>query len=170
MEPRTLVLTPGMQPHRIVSWHTAICDWYSGKVEIVASYTAEVSSPSITMKIPAVVRCLRATPSMKKAVKFSRMNVYARDGYRCQYCGVKLPMLKLNYDHVVPRSRGGKTCFTNVTSCCYPCNRRKGNRTPHEAGMTLLSLPVKPKKLPVQTRIEVKDLPEVWSPYIASAG
>src|SRR3989442_672074 len=72
-----------------------------------------------------------------KPWKFPCVNIYARDGYRCQYCGAKCGIDQLTYDHVIPRSRGGRTTWDNIVSCCYTCNANKANRTPAEARMTL---------------------------------
>jgi 5-methylcytosine-specific restriction endonuclease McrA len=153
-----------------VSWEEAVSKIYDNKYEVIAEYAETVSSPSITMNVPAVVRSKKATPRMKKAVKFSRINVYTRDGFRCQYCGVKKPVDELNYDHVVPRSRGGPTNFLNLTTSCYPCNTRKGNRTPAEAGMKLRSLPYFPKSLPLHTlQLRNKEIVPEWVEYIQVA-
>ena len=106
---RTLVLDLGYQPLRIVSWQRAVTMLFEGKVEVVEEYDEDIRSVSVTIKMPAVVRLLRALRGRKKAVKFSRINVMTRDRFRCQYCGLQLPMSRLNYDHVVPRSQNSKT-------------------------------------------------------------
>ena len=172
MKVQTLILTPWMAPHRVVPWEEGISKLYEGKCEVIAEYEETVSSPSMTMRIPAVLRSKRPTPSMKKAVKFSRANVYARDGFRCQYCGVvKRDSRELNYDHVVPRSRGGPKTWENIVTACYPCNDKKHNRTPAEAGMTLRRLPVKPKTLPMTALVVKLDraVPEEWAAYLQTA-
>ncbi len=167
---RTLVLTPWMTPHRIVPWERAVTLWYEGKVEVLASYDVDLRSPSTTIKMPAVIRVKKPTPAMKKSVKFSRSNVLARDNWTCCFCGQKLPSSKLNYDHVVPRSRRGKTNFENVVTSCYPCNRKKGNRTPAEAGMTMRYLPHRPRTLPLlPLRIERQEIPAEWSGFLGRA-
>ncbi|MFZ9098645.1 MAG: HNH endonuclease, partial [Burkholderiaceae bacterium] len=76
--------------------------------------------------------------------KFIRRNIFARDGSRCQYCGKRFPTSELSIDHVVPRSQGGKTTWTNVVTACRGCNHRKGNRTPEQARMPLLYVPYVP--------------------------
>ncbi len=100
-------------------------------------------------------------------MRFSRINVYTRDGFRCQYCGERKEMRDLNYDHVVPRVRGGHTVWENIVTSCYACNDRKGSRTPEEAGMTLRRKPFKPSSLPVTPafRLTRSEMPEVWLPY-----
>jgi 5-methylcytosine-specific restriction endonuclease McrA len=78
-------------------------------------------------------------------------------------------MPELNYDHVVPRIQGGKTIWENIVTACYPCNDRKGGRTPDQAGMKLRRAPYKPKTLPMLgPRFDVKSVPAVWLGYIVS--
>jgi 5-methylcytosine-specific restriction endonuclease McrA len=81
-------------------------------------------------------------------VKFTRHNVFERDGNTCQYCGVNFSRDSLNLDHIMPRDRGGQTTWENIVCSCIPCNTRKGNRLPHEAGMALIRKPKRPKWRP----------------------
>ena len=105
--------------------------------------------------------------SSKKGPKFSRINVYQRDKFTCQYCGARLPMSQLNYDHVVPRRLGGRTVWENIVTACYPCNARKAGRTPEMAGMRLRRKPVRPHSLPVSTVVLThRHLPDAWAPYV----
>ena len=165
---RVLVLDTSHRAHRIVSWQRAICMLYDGKVEVLYEYDGEViNSPSISIPMPSVVRMLKKTRSTKASIKFSRENVFCRDGFQCQYCGGEFDARNLNYDHVVPRSRGGKTCWENVVAACFPCNEAKANRTPDEAGMPLKRLPRKPAWLPVTTkRFNIVHMPEEWRVYL----
>jgi len=100
-------------------------------------------------------------------VHFSRVNVYTRDGFRCQYCGERKAMRDLNYDHVIARVRGGKTVWENIVTSCYACNDRKGSRTPEEAGMTLRGKPFKPSSLRVTPVLSItrSEMPALWLPY-----
>jgi 5-methylcytosine-specific restriction endonuclease McrA len=164
---RTLLLTPWMSPHRIISWERAVVLLVLGKVDVISAYEDEVRGPSHALPTPSIVRMKKGGPRNKPVVRFSRVNVFTRDGFRCQYCGERLPVRELNYDHVVPRSKGGKTTWENIVTSCYPCNLRKGSRTPEEAGMTLAKRPVVPKSLPVASglRFTTRDVPETWAPY-----
>jgi 5-methylcytosine-specific restriction endonuclease McrA len=164
---RTLVLDRGYQPHRIVSWQRAVLMLFDGKVEVVEEYDDDIRSVSFVIKMPAVVRLLRAVRG-RRGVKFSRMNVATRDGFRCQYCGDKLPLCKLTYDHVIPRAQGGTTCWENIVMACYPCNGRKGCRSPEKMGMRLLERPVRPQWLPlVAFRIDPAcSVPEAWMNWV----
>jgi len=108
-----------------------------------------VRTVSFEIMAPRVVRLLVYDRLPKRVVRFNRRNIFARDGNRCQYCGRKLPSSELSIDHVVPRSRGGQTVWNNVVCACVECNKRKGGRTPKEAGMRLVHKPVRPKRSPV---------------------
>lgn len=168
MSSHTLILTPWMSPHRVVPWHIAICLQYSGKIDVLEVYDEVVRSPSVEMPIPCVARLKRAVSHVKKGVKFSRINVMTRDKFTCQYCGTRLPMSQLNYDHVVPRAQGGKTVWENIVTACYPCNSRKEGRTPQQAGMRLIRQPTRPKSLPMTglSGTFFPGAPEVWDFYL----
>lgn len=164
---RTLVLDQGYQPHRIVSWKRAVIMLFEGKVEVVEEYNEEIRSVSITIKMPAVVRLLNRVRGKKQAVKFSRMNVATRDDFKCQYCGDRLPLSKLTYDHVKPRAHGGRTVWENIVMACYSCNEHKRDRTPEQAGMKLRKAPVKPAWLPAVTlRFDTSSIPDAWASWV----
>jgi len=141
--------------------------WWEGKCEVVEEYDEDIKSVSFTIKMPAVVRLLHRVRGKKQAVKFSRINVATRDSFTCQYCVTRMPLSKLTYDHVIPKSKGGRTLWENIVMACYPCNERKANRTPAEAKMKLKKVPVKPAYLPVVTmRFEVTSIPDAWASYV----
>ena len=164
---QTLMLTPWMAPHKIIPWQRAIVLAYLEKVEVIETWDAEIRSPSRAMMTPAVVRLKKGSVATKQSIRFSRVNVFTRDRFRCQYCGEHKAVKQLNYDHVIPRVQGGKTVWENIVTSCYACNDRKGSRTPEQAGMRLLKQPKKPTSLPVvpPIRIDDGDLPELWQPY-----
>lgn len=165
---KTLVLDRGFQPHRVVSWQRAITMLFQEKVEVISEYDEEVyRGRTMTIKMPAVVRLLQVV-RRKKSVRFSRINVLTRDNWCCQYCGNKFPTSKLNYDHVVPRSQGGKTIWENIVTSCYPCNAKKRDKTPQQAGMRLRRKPYKPKSLPVIAFYveDHKTIPEAWQNFV----
>ena len=90
-----------------------------------------------------------------------------RDSFVCQYCGKKHRMDELNYDHVLPRAKGGKTVWENIVTSCYPCNDKKGSKTPAEAKMRLLRAPFRPKTLPLERPVlALRSVPEEWRPFI----
>ena len=168
---RTLLLSQGYEPIKVISWQRAITLLTLGKVEVIEEYDHEIRAVSVVIKIPAVVRLLRAFRRHAKPVKFSRINIYARDGYRCQYCGAKCPISELTYDHVTPRAKGGRTTWDNIVTCCYPCNYAKGSRTPAEAKMSLKSAPVRPQWVPAVTiRVSTRSVPDAWRDYLYWTG
>ena len=168
---RTLLLSQGYEPIKVISWQRAISLLFLGKVEVLEEYDHNIRSISLVIKIPAVVRLLRAFRRHAKPVKFSRVNIYARDNYRCQYCGNKASISELTYDHVIPRSQGGTTEWMNIVTCCYECNRKKGGRTPKQASMILLSQPAQPNWVPAVTiRISLKSVPDAWRDYLYWTG
>jgi 5-methylcytosine-specific restriction endonuclease McrA len=167
----TLLLSQSYEPIKVISWQRAISLMFLGKAEVVEEYDNNIRTVSLVFKIPAVVRLLKAFRRFAKPIKFSRANIYARDSHRCQYCGRKAAVADLTYDHVVPRSQGGATTWTNIVSCCFQCNRKKGGRTPKEAGMTLLAAPVRPQWVTaVAIRVSVRSVPDAWRDYLYWTG
>lgn len=168
---QTLMLDQGYAPVKVIPWQRAIQLLFLGKCEVVEEYDQEIRSTKLVMKIPAVVRLLRAFRRHRKPVKFSRVNIYARDGYRCQYCGDKFSIGELTYDHVIPRAQGGKTTWTNIVSCCQECNAHKANRTPVQARMKLRKEPKQPVDVPALV-IEVsrENVPAAWRDYLYWTG
>jgi len=168
---RTLLLSQSYEPIKVITWQRAITLLFLGKVEVVEEYADDLRSVSLIIKIPAVVRLLRAFRRHHKPVKFSRVNIYARDNYTCQYCATKLGVAELTYDHVVPRSQGGATAWTNIVTCCHDCNRQKGGRTPAQAAMRLLCEPQQPRWVPsVLIRVSVRSVPDAWRDYLYWTG
>jgi len=169
MEAQVLVLDPGYQPVTRISWQRAMVLWATNKVEIIEEYEDKVlRTVTFTIRMPSVIRFLRAIRGKRKVIKFSRNNIHLRDKGACQYCGVKVPLSEYTYDHVTPRAQGGKTTWENIATCCMPCNQRKSGRTPEQAGMRLRSTPVRPTKLP-ELRVTITwsaSMPEVWRSYL----
>lgn len=164
---QVLLLNITYEPLRIINWKKAVTMLTLGKVEVLEEYGTEIHSVSFTLKLPSVVRLLMMARKPKTSVKFSRQNIYARDKYHCQYCGRKFPTEDLSYDHVIPKSRGGKTVWTNIVTACLACNRKKGGRTPNEARMRLIRKPTAPKWLPaLRITIGHKDIPNSWRDYL----
>ncbi len=164
---QVLLLNITYEPLKVINWKKAITLLFLNKVEVVEEYGTEVHSISFTIKLPAVVRLLRMVKRPKTHVKFSRQNIYARDKYRCQYCGKRSASEELTYDHVIPKSRGGTTRWENIVTCCIDCNRKKGGRTPEEARMKLTRKPSRPQWLPaVRVTIGFKEIPRSWRDYL----
>ena len=119
--------------------------------------------------VPRVIRLLTYDRLPKTRVRLNRRNLFARDASRCQYCGRKFRSSELSIDHVVPRSRGGRTMWTNVVCACMTCNVRKGGRTPDEAGMHLVQKPVQPRFSPVITLHASSERYRSWKQFLDAA-
>lgn len=128
-------------PLSLWSWQDAIKAVFLDRVNIVANYDMEVSSPSFAMQLPSVVS-LKSYIRPSKTPAFTRFNVFLRDKFECQYCGTSEG--DLTFDHVVPRSKGGITSWENVCAACSPCNVRKGNKMPKDVGMIPRQTPYVP--------------------------
>ena len=103
------------------------------------------------LQAPRVIRLLFYDRVPRQTLRFNRRNLFARDANHCQYCGKTFPTSELSLDHVVPRSRGGQTCWENIVCACVTCNVRKGGRTPSEAHVRLIRPPIRPKRSPLLT-------------------
>jgi 5-methylcytosine-specific restriction endonuclease McrA len=163
----TLLLNSSFEPVKVVSWKKAVVMVLLGKVEVIEEYDRIIRGISFALRLPAVIRLTRYIKKRTLIIKFSRQNVYIRDGGRCQYCGSLFSERDLTYDHVVPRSKGGETEWTNVVTCCTRCNLKKGGRTPEEAGMSLIRKPKPPIWIPLLTMsLGLKETPEPWRDYL----
>jgi 5-methylcytosine-specific restriction endonuclease McrA len=162
-----LFLDNDWQPLRVEPWTRAVTDMFLGKVEVIEySRDRMIRAVSRELPMPAVVRVLRRFRRDRQAIRFSRVNIYARDAFTCQYCGQRQVTEELTFDHVVPRCAGGTTTWENIVTCCVPCNRAKANRTPAQARMHLLRRPLKPRYLPVVTVLMGRrQVPDEWRPY-----
>ena len=118
------------------------------------------------VRVPRVIVLQTFDRIPRRYVRFSRINVFARDAFTCQYCSTRLPRIDLNLDHVVPRSLGGKSTWENVVCCCVDCNRRKGGRTPMQAGLRLLRAPKKPRWTPFANFMWARIRYEEWRPFL----
>lgn len=128
-----------------------------------------ISTVSRTIRIPRVLVLSAYEYLPKGKVRFSRLNIYGRDRDTCQYCGRQLPRPDLNLDHVQPRSQGGKTSWENVVCSCVECNLRKGGRTPEQAGMALLTKPVRPRWTPFFRGAVKRVTYREWLPFLTLA-
>lgn len=164
---QVLLLNLSYEPLKVINWKKAITLLCLGKVEVIEEYGYDIHSVSLTIKLPSVVRLLRLVKRPRKPVRFSRQNIYARDRYRCQYCGRRFITEELTYDHVLPRSRGGKTEWKNIVTCCVSCNRKKGGKTPEEAKMRLIRKPHRPSWVPaLRITIGIREVPTAWRDYL----
>ena len=128
-----------------------------------------VSTVSFDIRVPRVIRLMGYDKLPQQNVKFNRRNIFARDESRCQYCGKRFQTQELSLDHVIPRSRGGMACWTNVVCACTNCNKRKGGRTPRQAHMKLIRVPRKPHRSPL-IRLKLQSGKyESWKTFLNNA-
>jgi 5-methylcytosine-specific restriction endonuclease McrA len=150
----TLVLNADFQPLtplRLISGRRAVEHVYMDKVSVVEEWPIAFRSPSISITVPKVVALNVYAPVSRRA-KFCRRSIFLRDKYCCQYCGKRFTLNELTFDHVIPKSMGGKTEWTNVLAACVACNLRKqdhmpnysGRRGSHKHGMRPLKEPREP--------------------------
>jgi 5-methylcytosine-specific restriction endonuclease McrA len=160
-----LVLNATYEPLGVVPVRRAVCLVLADKADILHDDGGEFRSMRTRLPRPLVIR-LRYVVKVPyhRRTALSRRAVFARDDHRCGYCGGHADSI----DHVLPRSRGGQHVWENVIAACRPCNLRKRDRTPEEAGMRIASRPAAPREL-AWIAIAVGAVPEAWKPYLARA-
>lgn len=166
---RSLLLNASYEPLRVISWQKAVILLFKEKVEVIASYERVIRGVSLSLELPSVLRlrCRVRVARHIHQVPFSRANIYLRDKYRCQYCARQLPHSELTFDHVIPVSKGGRKGWENIVTCCIACNRRKGGRTPAQAGLELVRKPKRPTHLPAYTvTYGLSEVPPSWRDYL----
>jgi 5-methylcytosine-specific restriction endonuclease McrA len=136
-------------PLSVWSWQDAIKAVYQDRVNVVHEYDRIVRSPSQAFRLPSVISLKEYVPAARRPA-FTRFNVFLRDRFECQYCGDGFPAPELTFDHVIPRSRGGRTTWTNVVTACSCCNLVKGSRLPNEARMFPRNKAVQPTSTELQ--------------------
>lgn len=182
-----LVLNKNYMPVSVTSLRRAFVMLYCGDAKAVAeNYDtfdfeswAEVSVAASSIgkgeyiktvtriiKAPKVIILLRYGGFHRKRPRFSRLNIFRRDGGKCQYCGRGFPKNELTIDHVVPRALGGASRWDNVVCSCGACNRRKGGRTPEQAGMKLLAKPAEPQWGPFANLYVHAVRHKEWEPFV----
>jgi 5-methylcytosine-specific restriction endonuclease McrA len=155
-------------PLSLWSWQDAVKAVFLDRVNIIDHYDVLVRSPSLEMQLPSVVSLKEYVPSARHPA-FTRFNVFLRDRFTCQYCGEPYPSHELTFDHLVPRSRGGRTVWTNVVTACATCNLWKGNRLPRESRMYPRHRPVQPTTWMLQENgraFPPNYLHESWRDYL----
>ena len=154
---RALALTERYESHDFETWAT---------LEVLDAHE-HVGTPGGRLRVPRLVLLATFDRVPRAPVRLSRRNVFLRDGYQCQYCGVRPPVRELNLDHVIPRSRGGRGTWDNLVTSCRDCNLAKGRALPDECGMKLLSTPKRPRwSAAVQLEAAPRWFKE-WDPFLA---
>lgn len=170
---RALLLDRNYMALSVVSWKKAIKLMVKGKAEAVdfaATPGTLVRHAEGVFNVPTIIRLLTVIPwrAHQGRMRFSRHNMIVRDNSECQYCGVHVGKHTATVDHVIPRSKGGKTDYFNCVTSCKTCNNKKGDRTPDEAKMTLRQKPKRPT-FAVLYQHYMNNPPQEWHDYIIGA-
>ena len=136
-------------PLSLWSWQDSIKAGFLNRVNVVSEYEKQVHSPNFTMRLPSVI-ALQEFVSTTRRPAFTRFNLFLRDSFCCQYCGGRFVVEDLTFDHVIPKSRGGRTRWDNVVSACAPCNVQKGHRLVREMGVH----PLRKPKVPTNKQLQ----------------
>lgn len=155
-------------PLSIWPWQEAVKAVFRESVVVVSEYERTIHSPSLELKLPSVLALKEFVPSVQTPA-FTRFNVFLRDKWRCQYCGGFFKTHQLTFDHVVPRSKGGKSSWTNIVTACRICNARKGSKLPRECGMLPMNEPYEPTIFELQDvgrKFPPNFLHTSWSDYL----
>lgn len=141
---RVVVLNADYSYLNSVSWKRAIRLLVKGKAESLKNSAREIiTTGGKKILVPALMRLIKIVRNVyRNRVPFSKKNIHIRDGGKCMYCGVTGE--RLTIDHVIPKSRGGKTSWDNCVASCKKCNAVKADRTPNEARMSLIKRPNQP--------------------------
>jgi 5-methylcytosine-specific restriction endonuclease McrA len=164
---QVLVLNASYEPLNVTTVRRAHVLVFKGKAEVIEELDRPLRSATGRFQWPHVIRLVQYV-RVPRAIqrKISRRALFARDGWRCVYCGTANNRLTL--DHVVPRSRGGDSVWENVVTSCAPCNHRKGNRLPHEVHMELRIYPTPPNPA-LFIQLAAPKIPERWLQYLPGA-
>ena len=161
---KVLVLNADYSAISVCSVPKAFLLVYLEKAELLkGDDRARLRTVSTSFPLPSVIKLHHYVSMPYKGVVLNRQNIFKRDGNKCAYCGQSR---ELTLDHVIPKSRGGKTNWDNLITACKRCNGRKGNDTPEEAAMPLLRKPFKPSFV-MFLRDFSGSLSEIWAPYLA---
>ena len=125
-----------------------------------------IRTVSFEIRVPEVIVLTRYSGMPAQRATFSRRNLYKRDTNTCQYCGGRPGTSELSIDHVVPRSRGGRSSWENCVLACVLCNSRKANRLPPEAGMHLIRRPVAPRWTPIM-EVPIARVRQSWRKFVS---
>lgn len=137
---------------------------YLLKAELVVERSnLKIRTVNLAFPFPSVIKLLTYIRIPFNNVELTRKNIIKRDSNKCQYCGKKA--VAMTVDHIIPKSRGGTESWENLTTACVQCNNIKGNRTPEEAGMKLLSKPRKANHI-IFLRQNLGRLEDSWRPFL----
>lgn len=142
---QTLLLDSSYFPLQMIDWKKALTLFFTERAEVVEHHAdVIIRSPRENFKLPKVMRLFCKVGNLNN-VKFNRVNVFYRDNFTCQYCRTKFKASELTLDHVYPKSKGGKSEWTNIVTACGKCNNKKADKLPNECSMKPIRAPQEPK-------------------------
>ncbi len=159
-----LVLNFTYEALNVTSFQRAVKLIFSGKAELVHGRERVISSPTLEMRMPSIIRMLYYIRRPIQRVALTKKNILIRDDHTCQYCGLHGDKL-MTVDHIVPKSKGGPSTWENLVCACMRCNNRKNNRAPGDANMVLVRKPRQPKYIP-WIQIKRNTLPGEWCKFL----
>jgi 5-methylcytosine-specific restriction endonuclease McrA len=191
LDSKVLVLNQGMAPVNVTTGFDAICKLFKGEAQAVVDYqfydfdewvvcwedavkeskhmeAKIVRSQTLCIAVPEIIRLKNYKKFLFRRPKLSRAALFRRDDDTCQYCGRQKSKKDLNIDHVFPQSRGGKNSWKNLVVSCIPCNNRKKDKTPKEAGMPLIREPYMPHWAALKNGFSTKNTPRSWEDFLGT--
>ena len=155
-------------PLSLWGWQDVVKAVFLERVDIVQKYERIISSPSFKIELPSVI-ALKEYVHQARNPAFTRFNVFLRDKFTCQYCNKAFSATELTFDHVVPRSKGGKTNWENVVAACTKCNFYKANKMPDKMGIKPFKPPQRPNAFQLQEngrKFPPNHLHHTWTDYL----
>ena len=161
-----LVLDASYRPIKQISWQKAMILFFQDKIEVIREYDDTwINSPSQKFKLPSVIRLINYIFKLPWGIKLTRTNIFVRDRGKCQYCDKKLNKGRFTIDHVIPRSKGGKTVWENLVTSCARCNTRKGDSLLKDSDFILKNKPIQPKNTFFISTLD--ETPQSWIDFLA---
>lgn len=161
-----LVLDASYRPIKQISWQKAMILFFQDKIEVIREYDDTwINSPSKKFKLPSVIRLINYIFKLPWGIKLTRTNIFIRDLGQCQYCDKRLSKGRFTIDHVIPRSKGGKTAWENLVTSCGRCNTHKGDSLLKDIDFMLKKTPVQPKNIFFVSTLD--ETPQSWIDFLA---
>lgn len=157
-----LLLNATYEPICTIHWQRAICLDFLDKIDVLEYSEKKIRTTMGKIQTPSVVRLREKVRWRLKIARFTKGNVFKRDKHTCQYCGAALPSTKLTFDHIIPKSVGGRTNWQNIVTCCKSCNQMKSDFMPEEVKMWPKQKPF----VPLWYQLDVERYPKEWKKYL----
>lgn len=161
MSKKILLIDAAYQVQSFIELKKALKHIYKEKADVVSSWDEEINFGRVPIRYPSILKLKISVKRNYYTNNFSRLSLFKRDMGTCQYCNLELTRSTITMDHVIPKSQGGETSFTNCVIACYACNNKKGNKTPEQANMKLIKKPVHPTIFSLQRELDPQ---ENWHP------